>query len=298
MKEICVVHLVRAQNGTEPFVRFLKSYRQNPGGIEHDLLIVFKGFNNPNELSEYELLLENFKYLSFKVTDEGFDFTVYFAVVNRYSEQYQYFCFLNSYSVIQDNSWLEKLHRHVSPPNVGLVGATGSWQSHRGGTPSWRLPYAIFVRSFRHDKNSFCCKRLLAAFYKSWRQLPFFMSFDLFPNYHVRTNAFMISSELMKTIKCPLMQSKFDAYRMESGKLGFTRQVLASGNRVLVVGKDGVGYEKELWHKSNTFWQSNQENLLVADNQTRNYMDGDQETRQYLLSKAWGVSHFDEHSPI
>ena len=43
-KEVCVVHLVRAHNGVGPFARFLKSYEINRGGMEHDLLIVFKGF--------------------------------------------------------------------------------------------------------------------------------------------------------------------------------------------------------------------------------------------------------------
>lgn len=293
MKEICVVHLVRAQNGTEPLVRFLQSYRQNPGGVGHDLLIVFKGFDHPREMEEYESLLADVQHLTLEVSDDGFDFAAYFAAARQYKEQYQYFCFLNSFSVIQDFTWLEKLYRHIIQPNVSMVSATGSWQSHRRDVPSWKLPYAISVRSYQNDKNSFILKRVIAAIYKGWRQLPFFLSFDLFPNYHARTNAFMISSELMKTIKCPPMHTKDDAYRMESGRDGFTRQVLANGKQVLVVGKDGVGYEKELWHKSNTFWQSNQENLLVADNQTRDYMQGDTERRHNLSSYAWGTPSSD-----
>ena len=50
MKELCLVHLARACNGIEPFRRFLDSYRDNPGGIDHDLLVVFKGFERQEEI--------------------------------------------------------------------------------------------------------------------------------------------------------------------------------------------------------------------------------------------------------
>lgn len=286
-----MVHLVRAQNGTEPFVRFLESYRQNPGGIEHDLLIVFKGFDHLQDIAKYQSLLTQVQYSTLQVSDDGFDFQAYFSVVKQCSEQYQYFCFLNSYSVVQDVDWLKKLYGNITRPNVGMVGATGSWESHRLGLPSWKMPYAISNESYKTDGKS-----LLVALSEGWRQLPFFLSFDLFPNYHVRTNAFMISSELLKTIKCPVMHTKRDAYRMESGKKGLTRQILARGKRVLIVGKDGIGYEKEGWHESNTFWQSDQGNLLVADNQTREYMAGDAEFRRDLSTRAWGSHCLDTHS--
>ena len=130
MKELCVVHLVRAHNSIELFRRFLESYRQNPGAIEHDLLIVFKGFGQPQDTAEYRELLAPFRYATLDVSDEGFDITAYFAAVNRYSEHYRYFCFLNSYSVILDYNWLRKLHENISKPGVGLVGATGSWNSN------------------------------------------------------------------------------------------------------------------------------------------------------------------------
>lgn len=97
MKELCVVHLVRAYHSIEPFRCFLESYRQNPGVIEHDLLIVFKGFGQPQDIAEYHELLAPFRYTTIDVSDEGFDITAYFAAVNRYSEHYRYFCFLNSY---------------------------------------------------------------------------------------------------------------------------------------------------------------------------------------------------------
>ena len=84
MKKICVVHLVRAQNDIAPCMRFLESYKQNPGGIEHDLLIVFKGFSHPQDTAEYRELLASFRYAALYISDEGFDITAYFAAAQRF----------------------------------------------------------------------------------------------------------------------------------------------------------------------------------------------------------------------
>ena len=289
MKELCVVHLVRAQNGIEPFRRFLESYRGNPGGIEHDLLIVFKGFARPQDTAECRELLAPFRHAAFNVSDEGFDITAYFSVVKRYSEQYRYFCFLNSYSVILDINWLKKLHENICRPGVGLVGATGSWGSHNPYQSIFKLPSVAPQKKKRPLYKALLLPLVIFALRlrQAIRDIPIRMSFDLFPSYHIRTNAFMISGELMKKLKCPSMKTKMDAYRFESGRKGLSRQILAMGKRVIVVGKDGRGYEKEDWRESRTFWRYEQENLLVADNQTRDYQEGCQERRQYLSSFAW-----------
>ena len=58
--------------------------------------------------------------------------------------------------------------------------------------------------------------------------------------------------------------------------------------RGVVVGADGEAYEKQRWHESNTFWQAQQENLVVEDNQSRDYRDGDGGRRLFLSLLAWG----------
>ena len=292
MKELCVVHLVRAHNGTEPFRRFLDSYRDNPGGIEHDLLIVFKGFERPEHAEEYRKLLAPFPHLSLEISDEGFDITAYFKAVEHYSEQYRYFCFLNSFSVILYPEWLKKLHDHIVRPGVGLVGATGSWMSHnpwgrilqfkkirfeiRGNTTSGEVPR--IGKRVKH--NLIIIKKLLV--------LP--VHFSRYPNHHLRTNTFIISSENFNKVKFLPIKSKMDAYKFESGKNGLTHQILGLGKQVLVVGKDGIGYDMASWNKSKTLWQSEQENLLVSDNLTRDYQNGSPERRAFLSFCAWGNS--------
>ena len=84
------------------------------------------------------------------------------------------------------------------------------------------------------------------------------------------------------------MRTKISAYKFESGKESLTNQVRGLGLQVLVVGRDGEGYEPERWPLSNTFWQSREENLLVADNQTELYLSSDKETRAELAQYAWG----------
>lgn len=305
MKELCVVHLVRASNDLNSFRIFLESYCTHPGGVEHDLLIVFKGFDKQHYLKRYKALLSTVEYKTLHVSDHGYDITAYLSAVDHYVDRYRYFCFLNSHSVIQDAHWLRKLHDGISSPEVGLAGATGSWNSNFAAARSWlndaykeilQLPRSQFGTIAASDssittrpiKNNFLSVKVPRFFRNVWNNVRLLVYFSPFPNYHVRTNTFIISGKLMRSIKFPLIRSKMDAYRYESGKNGLTLQLLNMGKKVVVVGKDGIAYEKEDWHKSKTFWCSNQENLLVADNQTRDYQEGTPARRSYLASIAWG----------
>jgi hypothetical protein len=292
MKTICVVHLVRAQNGINPFRRFLDSYSVNLGGVEHDLLLVFKGFGLSQNFAEYRELLSLFRYTILEVSDEGFDITAYFAAVRHYSEQYSYFCFLNSYSVILDNDWLRKLYEQISKPSVGLVGASGSWQSLNpwGGLFQRRKMRSRFtINDSTLGKKFGFWVRAGNGIVSFWRLFSFPIFFPVFPNYHLRTNSFMISSELMLMLDQTTIKTKIDACRFESGKNGLTRQVLAMGKEVLVIGKDGLAYKLKQWNSSNTFWQGEQENLLVADNQTNFYQNACLEQRKYMSFNAWRI---------
>ena len=98
----------------------------------------------------------------------------------------------------------------------------------------------------------------------------------------------MASRETLRKVRPGPMRLKISAYRFESGKDSLTNQVRRLGERVLVVGCDGEGYEPERWHLSNTFWQHCEENLLVADNQTEFYMAADQTGRAEMAQYAWG----------
>ena len=59
-----------------------------------------------------------------------------------------------------------------------------------------------------------------------------------------------------------------------------TAQVLARGERALVVGRDGEAYAPERWPESATFRSGGQANLLVADNRTRQWEEADAAERE------------------
>ena len=79
-----------------------------------------------------------------------------------------------------------------------------------------------------------------------------------------------------------------DALKFESGKNSLTNQIFRKSLKVLVVDKNGVVYEKEDWPKSQTFRQTNQANLMIADNRTREYAESDDENKECLSKVAWG----------
>jgi len=268
MGNLALAYLVRAQNGVAPAKTFLASYRQCSGGVPHDLVVIYKGFRNRELLQEHEAILRDYPHQSLRVGDFGFDIGAYWAAVQRHD--HHFFCFLNSFSVLLDPDWLGKLLQQASRPEVGLAGATGSYES--------------FLTNAIDRLQQYPKPRLLAPLVRLWLR----GRFAPFPNPHVRTNAFIAKRETLLQIRPGRMFTKMDACRFESGTQGLTQQVLKLGLKVLVVGKDGRGYEPEEWSISRTFRQGDQENLLVADNRTRDYQQADPAQRAYLSRLAWG----------
>ncbi len=275
MTEICVVHLVRAINGIEPLRHFLESYDKHPAGVDHDLVFIFKGFSGKKLPLQYHQLLKQYRYYSLFIRDYGFDIRAYMVAAKTFKRKYKYFLFLNSFSEILDNNWLFKMYHQISKNDVGLVGATGSYQSI----------YTDFLGLLTNGNIS---SRLEWAYVNFILKIKFRLWYDPFPNHHIRTNAFMVSGDILHKIKWRFIKNKTDAWRFESGKSSLTKQIMRTGKKVIVVGKDGIGYEKEDWHKSNTFWQNSQNNLLISDNQTRHYSIGDDGTKRLLTHYAWG----------
>jgi hypothetical protein len=85
-----------------------------------------------------------------------------------------------------------------------------------------------------------------------------------------------------------MLLTKMQAYILESGKYGITKQMELMGFRPIVVGKNGKGYEKHEWNISSTFWRGVQENLLISDNQTRLYDKEDSDKKKKREFFAWG----------
>jgi len=290
MSSIALVHLVRKNNAPRLLKQFIASYRQHSAGIEHELVILFKGFPANRDIPyPYTEILRDIPHRRLFVSDNGFDINAYFTAVRMLD--HVYFCFLNSHSKITDDNWLAKLSHWIMQDGVGLVGATGSYLSIASGHVDRRsLPFirrilasaADVIENPKHSLMYWTLEK--SGVWRPGEQFPHF------PNYHLRTNAFMASLTTLKGIRTWPMRIKFSAYKFESGNDSLTRQVLSQGARVLVVGRDGAGYAPEDWHRSNTFWQSRQENLLVTDNQTGYYENEDPVARAKRSRLAWG--HF------
>ena len=75
---------------------------------------------------------------------------------------------------------------------------------------------------------------------------------------------------------------------LESGYDSITRQILKQGKNCIIIDKFGNAYGIKEWAKAKIFWTENQEDLLIADNQTKKYQLGDAETRKNLSYHAWG----------
>lgn len=264
MSEICLVHLVWKPLGPQPLRDFVASYRRNSAGVEHRLVIAFNGFDNETDLREYRDVLAGVEHEWFVVSPPTQDLPVYFKAAESFGDRY--FCFLNSYSVILDQGWLAKMHMHVTKSGTGLVGASGSYESYYTNLELGRGPYStsrFFLRRLAHD---------LPLLYKDYRT---YANFLPFPNPHVRTNGFMLAREIMLGLRVRRLRTKMDCFKLESGRDSITRQIMRRGLKPLVVGRDGRAYEKEEWFESATFRRGGQRNLLVADNQTRQYREAD-----------------------
>ncbi len=302
---ICLVHLVWAPLGPEPLGRFLDAYRRYDAGAPHALLILLNGFRAEDDLAPWRHQLSGLDHDELRLEQPALDLAAYRELTERVpSGRY---CFLNSYSEPVVEGWLAKLDDALAQPGVGLVGATGSWAStrsssahvlglpsaYRGVLPKRRAAAERFrameAESSGREPAPLARGDMMRVWVQTVRELPERTRlYERFPAYHVRTNAFMIFHATLAELQLSVIREKDDAYLLENGRRSITRQVQRKGLRTLVVDRDGALYDQRQWHRSRTFWQGDQEGLLVIDNQTRFYAEGDIDRRRLLSGFAWG----------
>lgn len=314
----CLVHLVREVNGLGSFRAFAEALRAHPPGVDCELVLAMKGFASRAQAAPY---LEEAGELAPKVLffpDRGFDLGVYLALAARLRRDR--YCFVNSHARPLVDGWLEKLNTALMRPGVGQVGATGSWASmhswvmsllglpsaYRGLFPARPVlrELAIGIQdevasvwggapSNGRRSASAAMRVRLGSVPRVPREL---VDFDPFPAPHLRTNAFMVRHAALRELCLPVVCTKMDTHVLESGREGFTAQLERVGLCSLVVDRAGAVYSGEQWDRSRTFWQGDQEGLLVADNQTLCYTAGTFARRSLLSTLAWGVCA-DPHLP-
>ncbi len=293
---LAVVHLVREVNGIGAFTSFLDSYACHGADAEHDLILLFKGFTSSEGLEPYRQCAAGLATGDLEVSDDGLDLTAYLAAARRLD--HSRICFLNSFTTIEAPGWLGLLAEPLDEPATGLVGATGSWGSHRSfalsllGLPNGyrgslgdRRSTGPALRSVGSEPDIGRLRRAGRAMVDLPREI---VGYPGFPAPHVRTNAFAIERELLLSLRSGRLATKSAAYRFEGGTRGLTAQVRARGLEVVVAGRQGGWLRPEAWPEADIYFQGEQRDLLVADNQTRAYADGTPAQRAALAAYAWG----------
>jgi hypothetical protein len=277
--KITVIHLVWLPYGIGLFKQFVDAYLRHPAGYAHELLLVFNGVEDQSATLAYHdyISAHQIPYTS-KYFVNGQDLDCYFKTAAELSADY--IMVLNSFSVLLADNWLRHYAAVFSTEKTGIAGATASnqsyyssvfqknvlaWEGNKGFTHNFRK-YKLFLKTFLY-----------------WRFL-----FSPFPSPHLRTNAFMIKRSVFAQLSHKPFVSKFAAYQFESGRNSMTSQVMRMGLSVLVVDKNGNTYPPAEWKESDTFWIKDQENLLVADNQTNSYSIASLNEKQEMTNLAWG----------
>ena len=266
---IGLVHLVWAPLGIGPLREFLRSYHAHPAGAEHELVIVLNGAGSagPASSSVREQLLAELTETEHRLIafeQPVLDLAAYGQAARQIERRS--LCFLNSYSAILADGWLGMLSAALDGADVGLVGASGSWESQaewtRGSAGYWIYQLAS-LRATRRD-------------------------YPRFPNPHIRTSAFMLARDTILELGLEEVRDKRSAYLLESGRQSISRRVWGKDLRTLVVDRAGRSYDVQEWAASRTFRSGEQENLLIADNQTREYDTASTRRRRRLSRDSWG----------
>ena len=323
---IAVVHLVWGPLGTGPLHEFLASYRRHPPGTEHELIVLLNNVPDPLP-AEFEAELAGVEHRLLRTPESVQDLAAYAHATERLEHERLCFLNSYSAILAPDwLAKLEGALDQPRAGLVGATGSWASLHSavlnafmlpnpYRRAVPrravareqmreieleldAVRAPVDVAHASVAAPTGAATRplelpRRTLAgsvrSTLRSFRPMPEqLLRFAPFPAYHVRTNAFMLERSTFAALRMRALTRKQDAYLLESGRRSFTSQVLAMGLRTLVVARDGAFYDHPEWYASRTFWQGDQQGLLVADNQTRSYANGSYDRRRLLSAFAWG----------
>lgn len=115
---------------------------------------------------------------------------------------------------------------------------------------------------------------------------------ETFPNYHIRTSAFMMKKDLFAQYaseqKFPV--TKEDTYELEHGQNSLTYFVLNKGYRAVVVNSDGEIFDPPDWDFSQTFRSPGENKSMFSDKQSLYYYSADEYLKLSLETAGWGRS--------
>jgi len=300
---VCLVHIVREVNGLGWLRGFADALRAHPPGTGYELVLAMKGFSSRRQASPYLAEVADLAPHALFFEDRGFDLGPYFAVAARL-RRHRY-CFVKCQCRPLVDGWLAKLDAALDRPGVGQAGSTGSWTSlhswllYTSGLPSSytsvlpsRREARAVIAAMQVQQGTIARPSRMHSIRTRLQTLPKIpeelLGFRPFPAPHMRLTSFVITHAALKELRLFEIQVKGDTLALESGRESFTAQLERLGCTSLLVDRAGAVYEPEQWHRSRTFLQGDQEGLLVAENHTQAYADGDLARRRLLSSTAWG----------
>jgi hypothetical protein len=135
-RKIGVFYLLRNGNNNRYVNAFIKSLSLYNTSLKYELTIVAKGFGSETRTPVVEAYTRKYgvdlRYIY--VNDDGFDLTAYHKAALK--ADVDYCLFLNSYSRMLDEHWLEKYWNALSSlGGNSMVGATGSYASYGEDAP-------------------------------------------------------------------------------------------------------------------------------------------------------------------
>jgi hypothetical protein len=309
LADIGVVYLCRYAEGEPPGRNFVNTYRAHPAGVAHDFHVIFKGFPDQRKLAESRALFAGLPINPIELDDTGYDIGSYLAAAKIVSNSR--LIFFNGFTELLADDWLKKFDNALSSPGVGLVGATGSWQSlssyyevlirlglhetrqfsdrltERGSEETAGGQGDQTIKGNGEDRRAAALGRGLYLLLRPDRYFLRLYEYGRYPNPHVRSNAFMIERARFLSLHMPSFAKKSGAYRFESGRRSMTKQIMAQGLKPVVVGRDGTIYDIQEWKAASTYWVGQQANLIAADRRTNQYANGSRDRRTRLQDYAW-----------
>jgi hypothetical protein len=267
-KKILVCYLCTPYVSKNVFIDFINNYLKYDPGEKHELLICFKNLDK-NSIKSYVRLLKKIQYSIFldQKNDNDFDFMSFYRVAKKYKDYL--ILFLNSQSYPIVNNWLKLIAKHYKPNR--FIGTTGSYES---------ISSMSFFRNNHENYLNFFL-----------RIIKFFVHFPLFPNPHIRTTGFMLASKDYLKFKFEnKYNSKFDAWKTESGRSSLTNFFKKKNFEIIVANSDGNIFFENDWRKSNTYATNNQEKLIISDKRTRKYLDFKISDKKIKEKIVWGLN--------
>ena len=265
MHDIIVCYVCTKFDDFDSIDHFIKNYKKYSSGLKHKLLICYKMLNTKSiNMCEKKInKIKHIKYLD-PSTQNDFDFGSFYRVSKKFSKYKIFFLTSSDYPV--KKFWLRNIVKHYAANS--LIGTSASYESMLSS-----LKLKKFFKIFDFVIKVFKFKKY----------------FPPFPNPHIRSTGFLISAknyiDFYKNKSC---KSKFDAWKLESGKGGLTNFFISRKYMVYVVNSDGIKFAINHWHLSKTFNYAEQNKFIISDKHTRKYLNLKSKEKKIFQLLTWG----------